>query len=312
MTAEPDGSLDELEQRLAIDVAPDVAAKVETVAAAFVDRLIAAPVGTPAFSRSIRAVDGLGEREVRATTIIASRFGDRPVRDVEDLLSERAALSRHLDELRRTAARLIRRDKTDRRSVDDFARDVEQVDERMRRLVEALDADRAVLEADNAALAQQERALWLEIETLRQYALLAGRLDDLVSDRVDAVASSDPAAAKALQLEALYAIRRRRRDLLLQLAVATQGYAALRLIEQDNLEVIWAIRSASSTTVSALRTALLATHATSDRSAEATSETTDALADVRETVEEMVRSLEEVDQRRRAALHEVRSTSARP
>jgi uncharacterized protein YaaN involved in tellurite resistance len=312
VTAEPEGSLDELEERLAIGVAPDVAAKVETVATQFVDRLIAAPLGTPAFSRSIRAVDGLGEREVRATTIIASRFGDRPVRDVEDLLSERASLNRHLDELRNTAGRLARRDGEDRRSVDEVARDVEQVEDRIRALVESLDADRAVLETDNATIAQQERALWREIETLRQYALLAGRLDDLVSDRVETVARSDPAAAKALQLEALYAIRRRRRDLLLQLAVATQGYAALRLIEQDNLEVIWAIRAATSTTVSALRTALLATQATSERSDEVTSETTDALGQIRETVEEMVRSLDEVDRRRRAALHEVRSPSARP
>src|SRR5262252_9520315 len=49
VTAEPEGSLDQLEQRLAIDVAPDVAARVETAATEFVDRLIAAPVGTPAF-----------------------------------------------------------------------------------------------------------------------------------------------------------------------------------------------------------------------------------------------------------------------
>ena len=106
MTAEPEGSLTELEQQLAADIEPDVAAKVESVAVAFVDRLLAAPLGTPSFGRSIRAIDGLGEREVRATTIIASRFGDRPVRDVEDLLSERASLSRHLRALREAGARL--------------------------------------------------------------------------------------------------------------------------------------------------------------------------------------------------------------
>jgi len=305
VTAEPEGSLTELEQQLAADIEPDVAAKVETVAAAFVDRLLAAPLGTPSFGRSIRAIDGLGEREVRATTMIASRFGDRPVRDVEDLLSERASLSRHLRALREAGARLVRRNDGDRPSSDELARDVAQVEDRIRELVAELDADRAVLEADNAALAQHEQALWREIQTLRQYAFLAGRLDDLVADRLDELAGSDPETARALQVEALYTIRRRRRDLLLQLAVATQGYAALRIIEQDNLEIIWGIRTATSTTVSALRTALLANQATSDRSGAATSGAADAMGELRGTMEEMLRALEEVERRRRSTLEQV-------
>lgn len=305
MTAEPEGTLTELEQQLARDIEPDVAAKVEAVATEFVDRLMAAPLGTPAFGRSIRAIDGLGEREVRATTIIASRFGDRPVRDVEDLLSERASLSRHLRALREVGAQLVARNDLDRSSANELAGDVARVEDRIRGLVTELDADRAVLEADNAALAQHERALWREIETLRQYAFLAGRLDDLVTDRLDDLSRSDPESARALQVEALYAIRRRRRDLLLQLAVATQGYAALRLIEQDNLEIIWAIRAATSTTVSALRTALLANQATSNRSGAATSAASDAIGELRTTMEEMLRSLEDVDRRRRSTLEEV-------
>ena len=68
----------------------------------------------------------------------------------------------------------------------------------------------------------------------------------------------DPVRARGLQMEALFAIRRRRRDLVMQLAVATQGYSALRLIEHDNLEVMWAIRSAVTTTATAIRTASLA------------------------------------------------------
>jgi Toxic anion resistance protein (TelA) len=304
VTAEPDGPPTELEQRLATDIEPEVAAKVEAVATEFVGRLMSAPIGTPAFDRSLRAIDGLGEREVRATTIIASRFGDRPVRDVEDLLSERASLSRHLRGLREAAAQLIRRNDGDR-PADALARDVADVEDRIRGLVTELEDDRAVLEADNAALAQHEQALWREIETLRQYAFLAGRLDDLVADRLDNLARSDPSAAKALQVEALYAIRRRRRDLLLQLAVATQGYAALRLIEQDNLQIIWAIRAATSTTVSALRTALLASQAASDRSEAVASAASEAIGELRGTMEEMVRSLEEVDRRRRTTLEEV-------
>jgi uncharacterized protein YaaN involved in tellurite resistance len=189
--------------------------------------------------------------------------------------------------------------------VESLARDAADVEDRVREIVVALDVDRQTLEVDNAAIDQQERALWIEIETLRQYAFLAARLDDLVAARLEELATADPAAAHALQVEALYAIRRRRRDLLLQLAVATQGYAALRLVEQDNLEVIWAIRAATTTTVTALRTALLAARATADRNGAEQAGST-FVEELRDTLGQMQSALDEVDRRRRTTLAEAR------
>jgi uncharacterized protein YaaN involved in tellurite resistance len=298
-------SLDALERDLPREISPEIAARIEATAVDFVGKLLAAPLGSAPFERSLRAIDTLGEREVAATTQIAARFHDRPVRAVEDVLADRAPLTRHLRDLRREAADLLRRAGRKDASVESLARDAADVEDRVRALVGALDADRQTLEVDNAAIDQQERALWIEIETLRQYAFLAARLDDLVAARVEALATEEPAAAHALQVEALYAVRRRRRDLLLQLAVATQGYAALRLVEQDNLEVIWAIRSATTTTVTALRTALLAARATADRNG--AGQVGGAFVDeLRETLGQMQSALDEVDRRRRTTLAEAR------
>jgi hypothetical protein len=267
--------------------------------------LVAAPIGSPAFGRAIRAIDGLGEREVAATTQIAARFQDRPVRVLEDVLGERAPLSRHLRELEKMAAAMAER--LARRSPDGDADDLDdegrRVAERVRELIPELEADRALLETDNAALGQQEQALWREIETLRQYAALAARLDQLMADHVEAVEAADPARAHAIRVDVLYAIRRRRRDLLLQLAVATQGYSALRLIEQDNLEVIWALRGATTTTVTAVRAASLAAIATSNRPTAGTSAPDGgAVASLSETLADMVSALDVVEQRRRTTL----------
>ncbi len=252
----------------------------------------------------MRAIDTLGEREVAATTQIAARFHDRPLRAVEDVLSDKAPLTRHLRDLRREADDLLRRSGRPDVSADWLAREAGEVEGRIRDLVIALDSDRQALEVDNAAIDQQERALWIEIDTLRQYAFLAARLDDLVAERVEALAPADPAAAHALQVEALYAVRRRRRDLLLQLAVATQGYAALRLVEQGNLEVIWAIRAASTTTVTAVRTALLAARATAAKDAERSAGA--FVSELRDTLAEMQTALDEVDRRRRTTLAEAK------
>ncbi len=268
---------------------------------------MAAPAGSPAFGRAIRAIDGLGEREIAATTQIAARFQDRPIRAVEDVLGERAPLTRHVRELGKMAAELAARLAARRAADGDDLEDADlRAADRVRELIPQLDADRALLEADNAALAQQERALWREIETLRQYATLAARLDELVADHLDTLHEADPARAHVLRVDALHAIRRRRRDVLLQLAVATQGYAALRLIEQDNLEVIWALRAAMTTTVTALRAASLATRATSSRQAATRSAAdADTVAGLRQTLTDMVSALDIVEQRRRATLETV-------
>jgi uncharacterized protein YaaN involved in tellurite resistance len=133
---------------------------------------------------------------------------------------------------------------------------VRGVEERMSRILPAIDADRQLLEQDNASIAQNERALWAEIQILRRYVALAARLDELIEDQIEA-AASDPARATWLRDEALYVARRRHRDLLAQLTTATHAYLTLRLVERDNLEIIWSIRTASTTTVTALRTALL-------------------------------------------------------
>jgi uncharacterized protein YaaN involved in tellurite resistance len=291
-----------------VELPPDVQARIDSTASEFARALVAAPIGSRSFERSIRAIDGLGAREVAATTQIAARFQDRPVRAVEAVLADRAPLTRHLRELRESATALVRRVSSDGDDPDAVARAVAEAEDRIRGLVTALDEDRATLEVDNAGIDQQERALWIEIETLRRYAVLAARLDELVGDRVEALRVSDPRAARSLELEALHSIRRRRRDLLLQLAVATQGYAALRIVEQDNLEVIWAIRAATTTTVSALRTALFAARATADRAdVPPDARTGPIVAELSRTLAEMQAALDEADRRSRTALTEARN-----
>lgn len=233
---------------------------------------------------------------------IAARFRDQPAQGVSDVLADRSSLARHLAELRKAGQELVQGIARGRSSVD-----LADVDERIRELTAQLAADRAALELSYAAVDQQEAALWLVVQSLRRYAVLAERLDDLIEDWVDAVAGSDPAAARALRVEVLTAVRRRRRDLLTQLAVATQGVAALRLIEQDHLEVIWAIRAATTTTVAAMRTALIASQAAASPSGAGGPVGAAAIDDLQDTIAEMQAALDEVERRRQATLDAVQA-----
>ena len=120
---------------------------------------------------------------------------------------------------------------------------------------------RTELERDNAAIEQEERALWTEMEMLRQYAFMAQRLDEALEARIATLDRDDPAGRGVLREDVLFPVRQRRQEILTQLAVAAQGYAALRVVEQNNHEVIRAIGTATTTTVAALRTAVMVAQA---------------------------------------------------
>ena len=126
-----------------------------------------------------------------------------------------------------------------------------------------LTAAREALVRDNAVIGQEQRSLWMGMETLRQYAYMAERVDAELERRIAALESSDPGGARLVREDMLFPVRQRRQDLLTQLAVATQGYAALRVVEQNNLAVIRSIQSATTTTVAALQTAAMVAQALS-------------------------------------------------
>ena len=115
----------------------------------------------------------------------------------------------------------------------------------------------------------------------------ARRLDEILVERIGSLAATDAETARALRNEVVYMVRQRRRDLLMHLAVATQGRASLRRIEQGKHEVIRALRSASTTTLTALER---------PRSPYARSTTS---APARTPGQELLGSLDEVDQQRR-------------
>ena len=120
------------------------------------------------------------------------------------------------------------------------------------------------------------------METLRQYTYMAEKLDLGLEAQINHLAIGDPERARVLQEDILYPVRRRRQEILTQLAVAVQGYAALRVVEVNNRELIRAVRTATTTTVAALRTAVMVAQALTNQKlvseqVKAVNETTSAM-----------------------------------
>src|SRR6266536_6610838 len=115
------------------------------------------------------------------------------------------------------------------------------------------------LRKDNAALDQEKMHLWETMQRLAQYAYVAEHLDKALEAKIAAIDDADK--AKVLRDDVLYAVRQKHQDLLTQLAVSIQGYLAIDLVRKNNLELVKGVDRATTTTVSALRTAVIVAQA---------------------------------------------------
>ena len=267
------------EAETGITVAVDVAARIDALVAAFIDSVTSLDAHGDEYRRRIADVNSIGDREIIATSEMSNRLLDRPVRAMTGILEGKAPIARNLVELRHTVedltpARYDLAQMTPRKllgviPLGDRLRSYfdryTKAQSHIQAIIRALTDSRNNLQADNAAIAQEERALWTEMETLRQYAYLARTLDEALERRIDTLATSDAARGRALREDVLFPVRHRLQDILTQLAVAAQGYAALRVVQQNNQEVVRAIQTATTTTTAALRTAVMVAQALTDQ-----------------------------------------------
>ena len=96
---------------------------------------------------------------------------------------------------------------------------------------------------------------------LNQYVYVAEQLDTKLSAKVAELELSDPEAAKRMSQDVLFYVRQKHQDLLTQLAVSIQSYLAIDIIIKNNIELIKGVDRASTTTISALRTAVIVAQA---------------------------------------------------
>jgi uncharacterized protein YaaN involved in tellurite resistance len=96
---------------------------------------------------------------------------------------------------------------------------------------------------------------------LNQYVYVAERLDARLSAQIAEVELSDPDRARSLRDDVLFYVRQKHQDLLTQLAVSIQNYLAIDIVIKNNLELVKGVDRATTTTISALRTAVIVAQA---------------------------------------------------
>lgn len=246
------------------------AARIQAAVTAYVDSLTSLEAESPEFSMKVSSISNMGREEIRRSAEASNRFLDRPTAALgqgpmtqgsevsQSLLALRQQIeeldpSRHLGQRRGFFKRNVFGNQ-----VEGYFRKYQSAQHQIEAIVSTLYRGQDELMRDNAALEQEKHHLWEMKRRLEQYAYMAGQLDDALATKIALTDRDDPEKARALREDALFYVRQKRQDLLTQLSVTVQGYLALDLIRKNNQELVKGVERATTTTVSALRTAVIA------------------------------------------------------
>ena len=258
------------------EMAPPVTAEQQPVLDAkvsqFMSSVMGERVGSPEFSSQADAVRSMGDADIRRAAEMSNRLLDTPINEMKSGgLSEVSKVSSTLLELRKVIEDLDPGEVGKQKkflgvipfgdTITDYFRKYQSSQKHLNAILHALRSGQDELTKDNVSLNMEKQQLWDTMSRLNQYIYLAERLDNQLSAAIAELQVTDPMKADALNKDVLFYVRQKHQDLLTQLAVSIQGYLAIDVIIKNNAELIKGVDRASTTTVSALRTAVITAQA---------------------------------------------------
>jgi uncharacterized protein YaaN involved in tellurite resistance len=265
-------------------------------AADYVGSLATLDARSPEFTSRIGEIANLGASDIRSAAQQSNRMLDRTVRSLASgEVDAQGRVGSSLVELRRTVEDLDPRDNAGRgrrflsklpggNKLRDHIAKYASSQATLNKIVGSLRGGQDELRRDNAALHTERTRLWETMGKLQEYAVLTEALDAAIEDRVAAIESTDPQQADALRADVLFPVRQKHQDLLTQLAVCAQGYLAMDVVRRNNDELIKGVDRAATTTVSALRIAVMLASALENQR-----KVTEQVKVLRQTTEDLIR-----------------------
>lgn len=271
-----------LEKEQAASAVPVDAAKqteLQQKAAAYVTELATLDTKSPAFTQKIASITSLGDQEMRSSASVSNRMLERPAAAMgkgKDKGDAQTRVAGTLVELRQQVTELDpnRADLTGVKKalkwlpggdkVDRYFSKYQSAQSQLNAIIKALDSGQDELRKDNASIETEKANMWALMGKLGEYNELAGALDAALVEKVAQLeAAGRTEDANVLKSDAMFPVRQRRQDIMTQMAVAVQGYMALDLVRKNNLELIRGVDRAQTTTIAALRTAVMVSQALS-------------------------------------------------
>jgi uncharacterized protein YaaN involved in tellurite resistance len=247
---------------------PGLDAKVDS----YMSALLVAQTKSPTFDAKATDVRTMGDDEIRRAAESSNRLLKTPVKALkEGGLSETGKVGKTLLDLRRTVEDLDPSQAHGAKKVlgmipfgdriTDYFRKYQSAQSHLDGILHSLRDGQDELQKDNIALNMEKQNLWDSMGRLNQYVYIAERLDAKLTAEIATLEATDAEKATALKQDVLFYVRQKHQDLLTQLAVSIQNYLAIDITIKNNIELIKGVDRASTTTISALRTAVIVAQA---------------------------------------------------
>lgn len=265
----------------AVPIADSDRTKLDDMVSGYLDAVMSLDVHGQAFNDRMRDIGKLGDDDIRSAASVSNRLLDKPMAAMQNGgLTQSSVVSRSLVDLRHQMEDLDPSTQGDlfkphkllgilpvgaRSRLRDYFDKYRSSQHHIDAIITALYQGQEELQRDNASIEQEKANLWTTMGRLRQYSYLAQRLDAELMAKIVSIEATDPDRARVLKEDMLFPVRQKNQDLLTQLAVSIQGYLALDIIRRNNLELIRGVQRATTTTVAALRTAVIVAQALADQ-----------------------------------------------
>lgn len=258
-----------------VPLPPDETARLDRQVGEFVGDLTALDPRGADFKARVEAILNLGASEVRQSAGVANRMLERPMNALENgVFDGSSPVSKALGDLRNTVEALDPSRQGDLLSprkilgmiplgnkIKAYFDGYRSAQNHLNAIIETLYRSKDELQRDNAAIETEKASMWALMQKLEGFVYLGKKLDAEIDARLAGLDASDPERAKILREDVQFYTRQKIQDLLTQMAVNVQGYLALDLIKKNNIELVKGVDRATTTTVSALRTAVVVAQA---------------------------------------------------
>jgi uncharacterized protein YaaN involved in tellurite resistance len=282
LTLEPPPAVEAVPQTKAaeaVKIEPEQQRNLDQMVSTYLDAVTSLDTHDQAFTARVNDIAKLGDDDIRASAQVSNRLLEKPMAEMsQGGISQASNVTKSLLSLRKTVEDLDPQKQGNLLSprkllgvipygdrLSDYFHKYQSSQGQINAIIVSLYDGQDELRRDNADIEQEKVNLWTTMGRLRQYAYLAEQLDKGLTAKIAEIEASDAERAKTLKEDLLFPVRQKRQDLLTQLAVSVQGYLALDLIRRNNVELIKGVDRATTTTVSALRTAVIVAQALSDQ-----------------------------------------------
>ena len=242
----------------------------------YLDALMKSETKSPEYEAKATEMRTMGDDDIRRAAESSNRLLQSPVKALQEGgLASGSKVGKTLLELRRTVEELDPSQAQGAKKVlgmipfgdkiSDYFRKYQSAQSHLNGILHSLRNGQDELQRDNVALNLEKQQLWDSMGRLNQYVYIAEKLDAKLAAQIATLDATDPEKAKALREDVLFYVRQKHQDLLTQLAVSIQNYLAIDIVIKNNIELIKGVDRATTTTISALRTAVIVSQALSNQ-----------------------------------------------